>query len=74
MMNRVKEVAVKIEPIVLAFATFGAIEVWYTIYKTMWDAHTIDVIASGLLFFGAVASWWLDFFERKMVRKLLDNF
>jgi hypothetical protein len=74
MMNKVKEFASKAEPFVLIVASFVAAEVLYTIYKGLWETNAIDVFVTGILFLGAIASWWESYFNEKKVRKLLDNF
>jgi hypothetical protein len=74
MMNKVKEFAHKAEPFVLTVASFVAVEVLYVIYKALWDTNAIDVVVTAMLFLGAITSWWVDYFNEKKVRKLLDNF
>jgi hypothetical protein len=74
MMNKVKEFAHKAEPFVLTVASFVAVEVLYVIYKALWDTNAIDVVVTAMLFVGAITSWWIDYFNEKKVRKLLDNF
>ena len=74
MMNKVKVIAQKIEPVALALGTIGAIMVFADIYEALWSVNKISVFATGMMFAYGIIEWWEDFFERKRVKKLLDNF
>jgi hypothetical protein len=74
MMNKVRWFLVKIEPFALALASFGVFDILVSIYSVMWSEHKIVVLATGIMFASLVATWWADYLNRKIVRKLLDNF
>jgi Na+-transporting NADH:ubiquinone oxidoreductase subunit NqrD len=74
MISKVKEFAHKAEPFVLIVASFASVEVLHTIYTALWTTNKMDVLATAALFISAILSWWFDYFDKKKVEKLLDNF
>ena len=61
------------EPFLLIFGTLGAYSIWYKVYEVMWDEYNFIVFAVGISFFSMTLDWWLDYFEKKKIQKVLDN-